>query len=185
MRAGVLPMADEPVRTRVTAAGRELGFQEFMIVRRARRARWRACGSTGSSPARPTPAVLEALASADAIVIGPSNPVVSIGPILAVPGMREAMAAAAGPGGGGEPVRGRRGAQGPDPAVLRARRDRGVGGRPAARPTPGCSTAWWPTSRVEGVAALEIDTLMDTPERRREVAEKTLEFASSLPGRGG
>ena len=90
--ARVLPMCDEPVRTHVTARGAWHPFQEFMI-------RAGAPGPVedvelrGIEDARPTPEVLEALARAHVIVIGPSNPVISIGPILAVPGLREAMKA--------------------------------------------------------------------------------------------
>ena len=90
VEAKVLPMCDEPVRTHVKARGRWHPFQEFMI-------RERAAGPVedvelrGIEDARPTPEVLEALANADVVVIGPSNPVISIGPILAVPGLREAI----------------------------------------------------------------------------------------------
>jgi LPPG:FO 2-phospho-L-lactate transferase len=92
VKAKVLPMCDEPVRTHVKARGAWHAFQEFMI-------RERAAGPVedvelrGIEQARPTPEVLEALANADVVVIGPSNPVISIGPILAVPGLREAMKA--------------------------------------------------------------------------------------------
>jgi LPPG:FO 2-phospho-L-lactate transferase len=92
VEARVLPMCDEPVRTHVKARGHWHPFQEFMI-------RERAAGPVedvelrGIEDARPTPEVLEALARADLVVIGPSNPVISIGPILAVPGLREAMKA--------------------------------------------------------------------------------------------
>jgi LPPG:FO 2-phospho-L-lactate transferase len=92
VKAKVLPMCDEPVRTHVKARGAWHAFQEFMI-------RERAAGPVedvelrGIEQARPTPEVLEALANADVIVIGPSNPVISIGPILTVPGLREAMKA--------------------------------------------------------------------------------------------
>ena len=85
-------MCDEPVRTHVKARGAWHPFQEFMI-------RERAAGPVedvelrGIEHARPTPEVLAALAAADLVVIGPSNPVISIGPILAVPGLREAMRA--------------------------------------------------------------------------------------------
>ena len=65
--------------------------------RRPRRARGRGVELEGIAEAEPTPEVLEALRAAEAIVIGPSNPVISIGPILAVPGMREAIAASAAP----------------------------------------------------------------------------------------
>jgi LPPG:FO 2-phospho-L-lactate transferase len=94
--ARVLPMSDGPVRTRVlTDAGRR-DLQEYLIVD----------GGTpevlgveleGIAEARPAPEVLAALDDAEAIVIGPSNPVISIGPILAVPGMREAIAASGAP----------------------------------------------------------------------------------------
>jgi LPPG:FO 2-phospho-L-lactate transferase len=88
--ASVLPMADEPVRTRVKAHGRWWPFQEFMI-------RGRGEGPVedmdlrGAGAARATPEALEAIRTARAVVIGPSNPVISIGPILAVPGIREAL----------------------------------------------------------------------------------------------
>lgn len=88
--ARVLPMADEPVRTHVVARGRTWPFQEFMIVNRAE-GPVEGVELRGVEAARPTPEVLEAIARARAIVIGPSNPLVSIGPILAVPGMRDAL----------------------------------------------------------------------------------------------
>lgn len=94
--ARILPMSDDPVTTRVDvlADGQELDlhFQEYWVARRARddvkNVRY-----AGAEGARPAPGVLEALEAADAIVICPSNPVASIGPILAVPGVREALAA--------------------------------------------------------------------------------------------
>jgi LPPG:FO 2-phospho-L-lactate transferase len=88
----VLPMSDEPVRTVVRAHGREWPFQEFMIRARAQ-GPVEGLEFRGVETARPTPEVLTALASARAIVIGPSNPLLSIGPILALPGMREALRA--------------------------------------------------------------------------------------------
>jgi LPPG:FO 2-phospho-L-lactate transferase len=92
LRARVLPMCDEPVRTRVRAHGRDWELQDFMIVGHGR-GPVEDLAFAGAAEARPTPEVAEALASARAIVIGPSNPIISIGPMLAVPGMREALAA--------------------------------------------------------------------------------------------
>lgn len=92
----VIPMTDDPVETRVDAlAGSgdllDLHFQEYWVERGAgddvKAVRYRGAGS-----ARPAPGVLEALGGADAIVFCPSNPVASIDPILAVPGVREAVA---------------------------------------------------------------------------------------------
>lgn len=96
VRARVLPMTDAPVRTSVLARDAWRQFQEFMV-------RDRAAGPVdgvefrGAQQATPTAAVREALARADAIVLGPSNPVVSIGPILALRGMRAALLEAPAP----------------------------------------------------------------------------------------
>ncbi|MFN8173831.1 MAG: 2-phospho-L-lactate transferase [Solirubrobacteraceae bacterium] len=88
--ARVLPMSDAPVRTRVRARGREWPFQEFMILGRGE-GPVEDVAYDGVEDSAPPPEALEAIAAARAIVIGPSNPVISIGPILAVPGMREAL----------------------------------------------------------------------------------------------
>jgi LPPG:FO 2-phospho-L-lactate transferase len=111
----LLPMSDQPVQTRVEVDGpdgpEDLGFQEWWVGRQARdpvrRVRFE-----GVERARPAPGVLEAIAAAGGIVLCPSNPVVSIAPILAVPGVRAAVQAAPGrvvavtPIVGGAPVRG-------------------------------------------------------------------------------
>jgi LPPG:FO 2-phospho-L-lactate transferase len=94
--AKVLPMSDAPVRTKVlTAAGRR-DLQEYLIVDRGEPA---VVGVEleGVESAEPSREALDALRAAEAIVIGPSNPVISIGPILAVPGMRDAIAASPAP----------------------------------------------------------------------------------------
>jgi LPPG:FO 2-phospho-L-lactate transferase len=88
--ARVLPMSDKPVRTRVMAEGHWWPFQEFMIKERTRGS-VEAVDFRGARSAPATPEVLSAIADARAIVIGPSNPVVSIGPILAVGGVRDAL----------------------------------------------------------------------------------------------
>jgi LPPG:FO 2-phospho-L-lactate transferase len=94
--AALLPMSDDPVATRiaVVADGAELDlhFQEYWVRRRGRD-EVKAIGYEGADRASPAPGVLDAIASADAIVLCPSNPVASIGPILAVPGIRDALAA--------------------------------------------------------------------------------------------
>jgi LPPG:FO 2-phospho-L-lactate transferase len=93
LTARVLPMADEPVRTEVLTADGWLEFQEYFVHRHQEPAvhevRFR-----GLEAARPTPEVVGAFESAEVIVIAPSNPIVSIGPILAVPGMRDVISAA-------------------------------------------------------------------------------------------
>jgi LPPG:FO 2-phospho-L-lactate transferase len=94
VEAGILPMSDEPVETRldVVDGGRELDlhFQEYW-VRRGAKDDVKAVRFEGAEDARPAPGVLEAIAEANAIILCPSNPVVSTGPILAVPGLRSAI----------------------------------------------------------------------------------------------
>lgn len=94
--AAVLPMCDEPVRTIVLTPGGERGLQQYMIQDRSEPP-IASVIFEGIDDARPTEQVLAAIAEADVIVIGPSNPVISIGPILAVPGMRAAIETAGAP----------------------------------------------------------------------------------------
>jgi LPPG:FO 2-phospho-L-lactate transferase len=92
----ILPMSDDPVTTRISvvADGEELDlhFQEYW-VRRGGRDEVKAVRYEGAERSRPAPGVLEALTAADAIVLCPSNPVASLGPILAVPGIRDTIGA--------------------------------------------------------------------------------------------
>jgi LPPG:FO 2-phospho-L-lactate transferase len=90
----LVPMTDDPVETRVVLAdgGQEIGFQEYFVGRQHSVA-VSAIRLAGIEAARPAPGVLEAIAAADAVVIAPSNPIVSIGPVVAVPGVREALEA--------------------------------------------------------------------------------------------
>lgn len=89
----LLPVTDDPVRTRVTLpdeGGVEVGFQEYFVQRRHEVA-VSAVRFTGADTAAPAPGVVEAIEQADAVVVAPSNPLVSIAPVLAVPGVREAV----------------------------------------------------------------------------------------------
>jgi LPPG:FO 2-phospho-L-lactate transferase len=109
--ARLLPMTDAEVDTRVTVrdgqATRELHFQEWWTRHRAQLQPVR-FDNPGVEGAAPAPGVVEALAEADVVLIAPSNPVVSIGPILAVPGIRDALRAAAAPVVGVSPIIGGR-----------------------------------------------------------------------------
>lgn len=90
----VLPVSDDPVRTHLrTTDGVELSFQEY-FVREQHSVEVASVHVEGAGAARPAPGVLDAVATADVVVIAPSNPVVSIDPVLAVPGVRDAIAAA-------------------------------------------------------------------------------------------
>jgi LPPG:FO 2-phospho-L-lactate transferase len=87
----LLPVTDDPLRTIVTIEGAgEVGFQEY-FVERAHDVAVSSVRFAGAEEARPGPQVLDTLASAARIVIAPSNPIVSIDPVLAVPGVRDAV----------------------------------------------------------------------------------------------
>ena len=88
----VLPMSDQPVRTVITGPEGEVPFQEYMVRLRTE-VDVRSVRFDGIDAARPAPGVLEALRDAEAVVLAPSNPFVSIGPILAVAGVRAALEA--------------------------------------------------------------------------------------------
>ena len=179
-RARVLPMSDEPVRTHVRAGGRWWPFQEFMIVAGAEPA-VEDVELRGIEQAAPSPEVLEAIARAEAIVIGPSNPVISIGPILAVPGMRQALAEAGAPTVAVSPFVGGRAVKGPTEAFC-AQAGIAATAQGVAEAYAAVIDGLVADEPVSGVAALQIDTLMDTPEARRRVAAATLEFARGLSG---
>ena len=178
VRARVLPMTDNPVRTRVRAHGRWWPFQEFMIKARG-------AGPIddvdyrGIRSASATPEVLAAIKQARAIVIGPSNPVISIGPILAVPGIRKALQRAATPVVAVSPVVDGEVVKGPTEPFMEW----------AGHPLTSTGIASYYAGVVDGLVAdartdalpvLQTNVLMDTPESRRRVAEETLRFATAL-----
>lgn len=109
----LLPMSDDRVETHVavtdpdTGERRVIHFQEYWVRLRASLDA-EAVVPVGAEQAKPAPGVLEAIAAADLIVLPPSNPVVSVGTILAVPGIREAVAAAAAPSSASPPSSGAR-----------------------------------------------------------------------------
>ena len=178
--ARVLPMSDDGVRTWVRTPDGWRPFQEFMIVDRAA-APIEEVAVRGSDRARPSPEVLDALAAAESVVIGPSNPIISIGPILAVPGMREAIAAAGAPAVAVSPFVGGRAVKGPTEAFMRH----------AGLPLEPRALVDLYGDLVDGIVADEdapgppvevhvTGTLMQDGESRRRVAAETLEFAERL-----
>jgi LPPG:FO 2-phospho-L-lactate transferase len=92
VQVAVLPMSDEPLRTQVQTDEGELGFQEYFVHRRCE-PRVSGFRFAGAGQARPTPPVIAALERADLVVFCPSNPFVSLGPILSLPGVRELVGA--------------------------------------------------------------------------------------------
>ena len=180
VEASVLPMSDQPVSTWVTARARSIPFQEFMIVERAE-GPVDAVELRGLERARPSDAVLQAIAEAEAIVIGPSNPVISIGPILGLPGMREALRAAPAPVVAVSPFVGGRAVKGPTDAFCeQAGIERSADG--IARAYADVLDGLVSDEAVDGFPGLVTDTLMDTPDDRTRLAREVLGFAASLGG---
>lgn len=178
VRARVLPMSDDPVRTWVRCPTGWHSFQEFMI-------RERAAGIIeglefrGAEQAKPSADALAAIAGADAIVIGPSNPLASIAPILAVPDIREALAAAKAPVVAVSPVVGGEILKGPTASFMAF----------AALQCNAEGVADFYGELLDGIVAdenvarlptLQIDTRMDDEPPRARVARQTLDFALAL-----
>jgi LPPG:FO 2-phospho-L-lactate transferase len=179
--ARVLPMSDDPVRTWVRGAEGWRSFQEFMI-------RDRAAGPVeglefrGAEQARASEQVLAAIAGARAIVIGPSNPLASIAPILAVPGIREAMKDAAAPVVAVSPIVGGEVLKGPTASFMAF----------AALECNAGGVADFYGELLDGIvadedperelASLRVDTRMDDAEARARLAAQTLDFADALGG---
>ena len=115
----VLPMSDERVATRVVTDDGVLDFQDYFVRRRCA-PRLQAVRFDGAAAARPAPGVLEALAAPGlaAILIAPSNPWLSVDPILAVPGIRQALIAAKAPVVGVTPLPGGQAVKGPTAKIM-------------------------------------------------------------------
>jgi len=178
IRAEVLPMSDDEVRTWVRTGSGWHSFQEFMI-------REHAAGLVegvefrGAEQATPSTEVLAAIEGARAIVIGPSNPLASIAPILAVPGIREALIAARAPVVAVSPIVGGEVLKGPTASFMAF----------AALECDAGGVADFYGELLDGMVAdedlerlptLETDTRMNDDAARARVAEQTLGFAESL-----
>jgi len=183
VEARVLPMSDSPVRTKViTAAGRR-DLQEYLIIDGGQPSVL-GVELEGIEAAEPTPEVLEALAGAEAIVIGPSNPVISIGPILALPGTREAIAASPAPVVAVSPYVAGEVVKGPTDRFMEA----------VGRPSTAAGVASLYAGLIDGmvvdsgdpdpppseVPAMVVPTLMEGAEGRARLARTVLDFAEEL-----
>ncbi len=177
--ARVLPVSDQPIPTMVLTDEGEMAFQEY-FVRRRWQPRVRGFRFVGVEQARPAPGVLEAIRIARAVLLAPSNPFVSIDPILAVPGIRQAMqgkpVAAVSPIVGGEAVKG--------PA---AKMFRELGVEPSPKAVAGhyrglvshfvldaADASQADAVRQHVPHVLVTDTMMTSPERRQRLAEEVL-----------
>jgi LPPG:FO 2-phospho-L-lactate transferase len=193
--AGVqlLPMSDDPVETHVvvddgSGGRRAIHFQEWWVRHHAELPA-HSIVAVGAEEARPAPGVLEAIGSCDVVVLPPSNPVVSVGTVLAVPGLREALRATSAPVVGVSPI---------------------VNGRPVRGMADACLTAIGVATTAEAVGGLYADLLdgwlvdtsdahldgstvpggrgrtravpllMSDPEATRQLAAATLELAEEV-----
>lgn len=181
----ILPMSEDPCPTIVEVAdGRRLHFEEYLARERSPD-NVKAVDLSAAEHARPGPGVLEALADADAILFAPSNPVVSIGPILAIPGVREALQAARAPVVAVSPIVGGAPVKGPADRLLR-----GLGVEVSALGVAGLyrelaggfvldavDEALVPAVEALGLRVRALDTIMRTPEVAAEVARAALALA--------
>jgi LPPG:FO 2-phospho-L-lactate transferase len=176
--ARVLPMSDLPVRTKVLAHGRWWPFQEFMI---------KAGGAGpvddvdfhGARASPPTPEVIEAIATADAIVIGPSNPIISIGPILALEQLHQAIRDSSAAVVAVSPLVNHQVIKGPTRPFME------WAGQPLT--SDGVAACYEPLldglvadERTDRVPVLETDVLLADPQARQRLAAETLRFALAL-----
>ena len=180
VQAQVIPMSDDRVRTTIRSGSQTLSLQEFLIAHRGA-SPIDDVAFEGAAQAAGSPAALAALDAARAIIIGPSNPIISIGPIVAIEGIRLAIEASNAPTIAVSPI---------------------VAGTVLKGPTAACMTWAGQTADAAGIArhyaplldaiiadepvdtvrSLRCETLMSSPAARRRLAEHTLELADALSG---
>lgn len=180
VRATVLPMSDDPVHTWVRGDSGWRSFQEFMI-REQGGGMIDGLEFRGAEQASPSAEVLAAIADASAIVIGPSNPLASIGPILAVPGVREALSEATAPIVAVSPIVGGEVLKGPTASFMAfaALECNATGIRDFYGELLDGIVSDEPAPKG-GPQALRVDTRMSDPPARARVAEQVLDFSDSL-----
>jgi LPPG:FO 2-phospho-L-lactate transferase len=181
-RGRVLPMSDFPVRTRVMAEDRWWTLQEYLIRARRPDDTWPSVQDVqfpGAASARATAEARDAVAQADAVIIGPSNPVISIGPMLALRDLAEAIRQTSAPAVAVSPLVDGEVVKGPTARFLDWR---GVesSAEGIASLYEGLIDGLVADQRVEGLPVLETDVLMEGPAGRKRVAAETLEFALAL-----
>lgn len=186
--ARLLPMSEDPCPTFVELrGGRRLHFEEY-LARDGAPDEVSAVDLGAAARARPGPGVLEAIAAAEAVLLCPSNPVVSIGPILALPGVRDALRRSAAPVVAVSPIVGGAPVKGPADRLLR-----GIGAEVSAR---GVAALYRDVARgfvlderdaadaddvaALGLVPLVVDTLMTDASRAARLAAATLELARRL-----
>jgi LPPG:FO 2-phospho-L-lactate transferase len=188
----LIPVTDDPLRTRVVLAeasdlgppGTEVSFQDY-FVRLRHDVPVRGVRFDGAGAARPAPSVMDALGEADTIVVCPSNPVVSIGPVLAVPGVREALVERRDRVVGVSPIVAGAALKGPADRLMAE-----LGTEPSVVGVARLYAPWVATLVVdvadashaaaieaEGVRCVVTPTVMSTPERAEALARAVVDAA--------
>jgi LPPG:FO 2-phospho-L-lactate transferase len=190
----LLPMSDDRVETHVTvdepdAGRRAIHFQEWW-VRYGAALPAEAIVPVGAPDAKPAPGVLEAITEADVIMLPPSNPIVSVGVILAVPGIRDAIQAAGAPVVGVSPIIGGAPVRGMADQCLRSAgievSAEAVGRHYGSRAEPGGLLDAWlvdtadGAAQVPGVRVVALPLLMPTPTEAAALASAALEVARAV-----
>jgi LPPG:FO 2-phospho-L-lactate transferase len=179
----VVPVTDDPLRTMLTIDEGEISFQEY-FVRRQHAVPVQSVRFAGAESARPAPGVLEALAAADTVVVAPSNPLISIDPVLAVPGVRNAVAARRDRVVAVSPIIGGHALKGPADRLLTelghessvvgvARRYADIAGTLVIDTT---DAALAPDVEAAGLRCIVTDTIMRTPAVAAELCSTILRF---------
>jgi len=180
--AHVRPVTDQPVRTVVETEDGDLAFQRY-FVERQQQDRVRGFRFAGIEEARPTTAVLDALRNADLVIIGPSNPLVSVAPMLEVPGIRDAVRGAMAV----SPIIGGRALKGPADRML-ADLGHEVSALGVARLYQGLvetfvldetDAALAPAIEALGMRAVTLPTIMRTDADRAELARALVTLSSA------
>lgn len=187
VKVRVLPMTDGRVRTQIDTAGGRLSFQEYLVRDRARPT-VRAIRYGGIRTAKPAPGVLATIERSDVVVIAPSNPFVSIGPILGLAGLRAAVRRTSAPVVAVSPLIGGRPVKGPADRMMRA-----LGMKPSPIPLAelykdlldglvidNADKSFVPELEGRGLRVSTTNTLMKTPARSTAVAREVLALADSV-----
>lgn len=178
---GVLPMSDDPVATWLETDEGPLAFQRYFVQRRCE-PRVAAVRFEGAELARPAPAVVEAIMAAEAVLIAPSNPWLSVDPILAVPGIRAALTACSAPVVAISPLVEGKAVKGPTTKLM-AELGLEVSNASIGEHYAGLLDAMLvhgDDAAPDGIAVARTDTLMRDASDRTRVAQAALDLAAGL-----
>jgi LPPG:FO 2-phospho-L-lactate transferase len=187
----IVPMSNDPAPTHIITPAGEMHFEEYFVRRRAQD-EVMGVRSVGIEAARPAPGVLEAIGAAGAVLIAPSNPIVSVGTTLAVPGVRAALGRTAAPVVAVSPIVGGAAIKGPAVPLMRASGveptalgvARFYAGLIDALVIDHADAALAPAIEALGMRAVVTDTIMRGPAEKAALARAALEAASEAKGQG-